>query len=77
MLIVSPLVVVDDLDVPCRTLAPGETDPPLIVYADTVLSASVAVQGFEAVARLNPKIVKLLCRVDGEKLCSRTALDLI
>ena len=42
----------DDFDVPCRTFVPGEADPPLIVDADTVLPASIAVQEFKAVAVL-------------------------
>jgi hypothetical protein len=77
MLIVLPLVVVHDLDFPCFTLAPPETNPPLIVDADAMLTASITVQGFEAVAWRNPKVVKLLCRVDGKKFGSRTALDLV
>jgi hypothetical protein len=77
MLIVLPLVVVHDLDFPCFTLAPPEADPPLIVDADAMLAASVTVQDFKAVTRRNPKVVKLLCRVDGKKFGSRTALDLV
>jgi len=77
MLIVLPLVVVHDLDFPCFTLAPPEADPPLIVDADAMLTASVTVQDFEAVTWRNPKIVKLLCRVDSKKFGSRTALDLV
>jgi hypothetical protein len=77
MLIVLPLVIIQDLDFPCFTFAPPETDPPLIVNADALLTASVTLQGFAAVAWRNPKVIDLLCRVDGKKFGSRTALYLV
>jgi len=76
MLIVSPFVVVYDLDIPCFTLVPLKADPPLIIDADAVLTASITMQGFEAVAWRNPKVVKLPCRVDSKKFGSRTTLNL-
>ena len=42
-----------------------------------MLSTSIAVQGFEAVARRNPQIVELFGRVDGEELGSRPTLNLV
>jgi hypothetical protein len=42
-----------------------------------VLTASITMQGFEAVAWQNPKIVKLPCRIDSKKFGSRTTLDLV
>jgi hypothetical protein len=72
-----PPVVVHDLDVPYRTLAPLEANPPLIVDADAVLAEPIAVQSFEAVAWRNPEVVKLLGRVDRKKLGSCTALNLV
>jgi hypothetical protein len=77
MLIVSPFVVVYDLDIPCFTLVPLKADPPLIIDANAVLTASITMQGFEAVAWRNPKVVKLPCRVDSKKFGSRTTLDLV
>ena len=44
ILVVPSFVIVDDLDIPCFTFAPSETYPPLIIDADAVLTASVAVQ---------------------------------
>src|SRR5260370_23532161 len=64
MLIASSLVVVHDLDVPCRAVAPFEAYPPLIVDADAMFSAPIAVQGFEAVARRSPHVVEPLGRRD-------------
>lgn len=42
-----------------------------------MLSPPIAVQGFKAIARRNPQIVELLGRVEGEKLGSPPALNLI
>ena len=70
-------MIVYDLDVPCRASAPFEAYPPLIIDADTVLSAPIAVQSFKAVAGRNPQIVELLGRVEGDKLGSAPALNLI
>jgi hypothetical protein len=77
MLIVLPLVVIHDLDFPCFTFAPPETKPPLIVNADAMLTASVSLQGFEAVAWRDLKVIDLLCRIDGKKFGSRAALYLV
>ena len=70
-------MIIHDLDVPCLTYAPPETNPPLIINADAMLTASIAVQGFEAIAWRDLKIIDLLCRVDGKKFGSRTALYLV
>jgi hypothetical protein len=77
MLIVLPLVVIHDLDVPCLTFAPTKANPPLIINADAMLTASVSLQAFEAVAWRDLKVIDLLCRVDGKKFGSRTALNLV
>ena len=53
---------------PCFAFAPPEVDPPLIVNADTMLTASITVQGFKAVAWRDPKVVKPLCCVDDKDL---------
>jgi hypothetical protein len=50
--------------------------PPLIVDADAMLSAPIAVQRFKTVARRNEQIFNSFGRVDGEKLRSRPALNL-
>jgi hypothetical protein len=77
MLIVSPFVVVHDFNFPCCTVAPLEAEPPLIVNADAMLAASATVQGFQAIAWRDAKIINFLCRIDGKKFGSRTALDLV
>src|ERR1700719_1276555 len=77
MLIASSLVVVHDLDIPCRAFSPFEAYPPSIVDPHAVLSASIAVQSFEAIARQSPQIVEPFGRIDGEKLRSRPPLNLV
>src|SRR4051794_9012561 len=77
MLIVLSSVIVRDLDVPCRSLAPFKTYPPLIVDADAVLSTPVAVQSFQPVTGRHPQIVELFGRVQGQELGSCTALNLV
>ena len=54
MLIVSSLVVVHEFNFPCCAVAPLEAEPPLIVNADAILTVSIAVQSFEAIARRDP-----------------------
>ena len=39
---------------PMHHFAPPETEPPLIVNADAMLTASIPVQGFEAIAGRDP-----------------------
>jgi len=70
-------VIVDNLNIPSRAATPFEAYPPLIVDADAVLPAPVAVQSFETIAGRNAQIVELLRGVDGKKLRSGPALNLI
>jgi hypothetical protein len=49
----------------------------LIVNADAMLTAAVTVQGFQAIAWWDLKVIDLLCRVDGKKFGSRAALYLV
>jgi hypothetical protein len=77
MLIASSSVVIHDLDIPGRALTPFETNPPLVVDSDAVLPEPIAVQGFETIARRRAQIFELFRRIDGEKLCSRPALNLV
>src|SRR5882757_1282333 len=77
MLIASPSVIVHDLRIPRRSLAPFKAYPPLIVDADAVLSTPVAMQGFEPITRRHPQIVELFGRVNGKELGSCAALNLV
>jgi hypothetical protein len=48
--------------------SPDETDSPLIVDADRVLTLPSAPQGFEPVARRHAEVLDLLCVVQQTKL---------
>jgi hypothetical protein len=61
-------MIIEDLDVPGRSVVPFETNSPLIVDPNAVLSASIPVQGFNPIARRNAKIVHATCRIHSEKL---------
>jgi hypothetical protein len=51
-------VVVNEFDIMSITVPPAETDPPLIVDANTVLPGAVATELLEPVAGRSPKVVK-------------------
>ncbi len=44
-------MVIGNLDVPCFPIPPDETDPPLIIDADTVLASSITPKRLKAIAR--------------------------
>jgi hypothetical protein len=48
---VIPLVEIDDLDVPRMAIAPMETDSPLVIDSDAVLSGAIATEFFKPVSR--------------------------
>ena len=49
-------MIVDDLDFHCALIRPCETDAPLVVDADAVLSLTVSAQSFQTVGARYPKI---------------------
>jgi hypothetical protein len=67
-------MVVDNLDVPTFAVTPHETDPPLIVDADTVLPFRV--QRLQLIAGRDTQIIQSLGRVDGKQLGEGPLLDL-
>jgi hypothetical protein len=71
------LAVVHDFHIPRRALAPLEAYPPLVIDADAVLAAPVAVQSFEPIAWRNSQMIKRLGRIDPEKLSSRPTLNVV
>jgi hypothetical protein len=50
-------MVVNNLDVMGFSPVPGETDAPLIVYANAVLPLSATSQLFQVIGRRDPEIV--------------------
>jgi hypothetical protein len=63
-----PSVVVHDLNVCRPDFSPYETDAPLVVDPDAVLTSSIALQGFQAIARRSLQEVQCLCRVQLSEL---------
>jgi hypothetical protein len=53
-------VVIHDLDFVGVSVAPGETDPPLIVDSDAVVAFPVSSKGFQSIARRDPEIREAL-----------------
>ena len=68
-------MVVDHLDIPGRAFTPDETDPPPVVDANAVLSATVALQNFQTIAGRYAQIFKTASRVDHQELLPRALLD--
>jgi hypothetical protein len=69
-------MVVDNLNVVGVTLSPPETDPPLLVDSDAVLSQAASAQRLDVVAGRNPKILKRLRAIQHEKLAESSALKI-
>ena len=69
-------MVIGDLDVPCFAIPPDETDPPLIVDANTVLAPAITPECLEAVARWRAQIITPNSRVNHQNLRSSAPLDL-
>jgi len=73
--VATPRVVVDDFDIGRTLLGPGEADPPLIVDADRVLSATVAGKGFEPVRGGCPQVIEGASVMQHVELSQRLLLD--
>ena len=69
-------MVIDELDVVGIGILPTETDPPLIVDADTVLAAAITLEFLEPVPRRHPKVVERLGGVHGNELPQHHAPEL-
>jgi hypothetical protein len=52
-------VIIDDLDVKGVTVAPPETDAPLLIDSDAVLTLSITLQSFELIRAWNRKILQV------------------
>jgi hypothetical protein len=69
-------VVVDDLDVVRVPRSPAETDPPLLVDADTVLAGSIALQLLQPVAGWDPQVVQHHRSVQHPEFPQRDSLNI-
>ena len=76
-----PLVVVHDLDIDGADARPDETDSPLVIDTNTVLTLSIPSQGLEAIAWWHFQIIQTGCNLElpqlppGDRLDVHEALD--
>src|SRR3546814_12161772 len=73
----SVSMVVDDLDMVGASTRPYETDSPLIVDADAVLSCPITFERFQAIARRHRKVLESACVVEEAQLPQRNSLNQI
>lgn len=69
------LVIVDNLHVIGVTILPFETDPPLIIDSDAVLTRSPTSQPFEAVSRRYAEISEAYGGIQNSKLTECNSLN--
>ena len=74
---VTSSVVIHDLHVESIAAVPDETDPPLVVDANAVLTGPIPAQRFQAVGRWDPQVVQSLCVVDHAQLTPGHWLDVL
>ena len=70
------LMVIDDLDRISLTIIPYETDTPLIVDPDTMLSLSSAFQCLKAIGWWYSEVLQLLGIVQHPEFPARNSLDI-
>ena len=68
-------MVVDDLDITCVAVPPFETDPPLLIDANAVLSLPASRQRFKPVGRRNPQIINGGAAIQHPQLAEGNLLD--
>jgi len=69
-------VVVHDFDIQRITILPTETDAPLVIDPDAMLSLSIALQGFQTIAWRYTKILYTDGAMKVKQLPSRYPLDI-
>lgn len=68
-------MVVDDLDLPSRPVAPDETDAPSVVDANAVLFPPIAPQSLQPITGRRTQIVEPAGRIDRQEFHPRTWLN--
>ena len=66
-------VVINNFDLVGVSIAPHETDPPLIVDANAVLSLSISVQRLQTVTRRSSQISQLGCTIELSQFATSDA----
>ena len=70
-------MVIDDFNLIGMSVPTLETDPPLIVDAETVLSTPVAGQGFQTMGRRDTQIIQGDRRIEPFKTHLRSAMNVL
>jgi hypothetical protein len=68
-------MIIDNFDVVSVTIAPYETDPPLVVNPNAVLTSAAATELFQVLAQRNPQVLQRLLVVQHRELATRGVLD--
>lgn len=76
LLHVSPLVIVDDLNVMSATVAPDKADSPLVVDSYAMLSFSFSSESFQAISRRDAKVLNIGAAIQHAKLPEGDVLDI-
>jgi hypothetical protein len=69
-------MIVDNLYVFGAIRPPSETDSPLVVDSNTILSLSVASERFEPIAREGSQVIEARRTIEPTELLQRSILDL-
>lgn len=67
-------MIIDQFDIPGRSIPPIEADPPLAVYPDTPLPRPVADELFEAVRGWQPEVFNRFSLPQGNETIPRRLL---
>ena len=68
-------MVINDFDLVRIPVFPDETDAPLVVNANTMLSGPLPFQAFKPVARRHPQILKTFRTVKTKQFAQRGSLN--
>jgi hypothetical protein len=68
-------VVIHDLNIISISRAPTETDPPLLVDSDAVLTFSVSFESFQSISRRYPEVVEDRGCIEHPEFSKRNSLD--
>ena len=71
-----PSEVVDDLDIKCIASMPAETEPPLVIDTNAMLSPAIALERFHPIPRGASQISETDGTVEIQELAPRNSFNL-
>ena len=69
-------MIINNLDLVSIIVMPLETNPPLPVYWNTVLTGAISFQRLESISRRNPQVVYVLSIVNHPQFPPRNSLNI-